>query len=63
MTEDFIQKLIVSKQIMDKHNKMPRNQTQGVENFNTNVDSIFNTIYTNRVELFNNSITNLKTKE
>ena len=33
------------------------------ENFNTNVDSIFNTIYTNRVELFNNSITNLKTKE
>ena len=38
MTEDFIQKLMVSKQIMDKHNKMPRNQTQGVENFNTNVE-------------------------
>lgn len=38
MTEDFIQKLMISKQIMDKHKHIPRNQSQGVENFNSNIE-------------------------
>lgn len=33
------------------------------DSFNTVVDSIFNTLHNKRVELFNNSINNLKTKE
>ncbi len=43
MNQDFIQKLMISKQIMDKHKQIPRNQSQGIENFNTNIEpEIFN---------------------
>jgi hypothetical protein len=34
MTDDFIKKLMVSKQIMDKHNEIPRSGSQGTLNEN-----------------------------
>ncbi len=34
MTDDFIKKLMISKQIMDKHNEIPRGASQGTLNEN-----------------------------
>lgn len=40
MTDDFIKKLMISKQIMDRHNDIPRGTTQGgiTENLGSNSD-------------------------
>ena len=45
MTEDFIQKLMIAKKVMDKHNEIPRGQSQGMvsENFES----------PNNIELYN----------
>jgi hypothetical protein len=37
MTDDFIKKLMISKQIMDKHNEIPRSASQGTLNENIGV--------------------------
>ena len=39
MTEDFIQKLMVSKQIMDKHKEIPRSGQGGTNNYTINESS------------------------
>jgi hypothetical protein len=39
MTDDFIKKLMVSKQIMDKHNEIPRSGSQGTLNENVGMSN------------------------
>jgi hypothetical protein len=39
MTDDFIKKLMISKQIMDKHNEIPRSGSQGTLNENLGVSN------------------------
>ncbi|NBO22666.1 hypothetical protein EBU94_04915 [bacterium] len=45
MTDDFIKKLMISKQIMDKHNEIPRSGSQGSLNENIRIP--------NDVEVYN----------
>jgi len=39
MTDDFIKKLMISKQIMDKHNEIPRSGSQGTLNENVGMSN------------------------